>query len=139
MPKTVNRYLILFGEKNANGRVYTHDSIKKYEFKPFYLVHNGAPANSDVPLGQCCATCKLAADDVGLYMREFKFMRDINKPGKPLIENAKRLLDMIRRLPGCVYPVTAGTGEVDADGTVKNFRVTSVFFTPHPSFKQLKK
>ena len=144
MPKTKTRYLIRFGAANANGRTYVRGSFGEAPKLPVpCLAHMGVPEN--------CVPSIIGAvglDDVGLYVRDFKFMRKlapkrqsagINVRKDEIFEPVEEALsdkaaETVRLYKnGLVSLAASGFGIVDADMEVRGFTLASVFFTPYPA------
>lgn len=156
MPKKKRRYLIVFGEANANDRKYSKDSFAdSFKHKDTYMVMMGPPEGFDVSLGSVMGFCKMDHDDTGVYMYGFKFAKQpdptikeeflnvksdelmVDPPPPVLTQNAKAVLNMYRQ--GMIWPVTAGSGSLSEDRVVTNYKIHSVFFTSEPSFKPVIK
>lgn len=130
MAKSKRRYLIRFGETNKNGHVYTRESLAGAELPDPCLVHFDAPTWGD-DLGSVFGHCGIGVDETGVYMDGFKFGKLTYLPNTPLTSMSSTILKMYKM--GLIAPVTAGFGKIDGDGTITEYRLTSVFFTPEPA------
>lgn len=131
MPKTKKRYVILFNVRNKNERVYKPESFK--ELRPTYFVKPTVPESFRVRLDDICATCKVGIDDVGLYVYDFKFLRNGLTPKNEITAMAKDVISLIRNGMSMTL-VTASTASVDPDGTVRDCILLYLFFTNEPAF-----